>query len=59
MLEKLREILKGKKTYLVGLSVIIAQVIQFIETGQLDYNLLVTAFMGMFIRAGVSKVNEI
>ena len=57
MLETIREFLKGKKTYLAGLAVIVAQIIQFVETGQLDWNLLATAIMGMFIRAGVEKVN--
>jgi len=55
---KILEWLKGKKTYIVGISTIMAAVASYvtdtIETGEM-IKLIVAAIMAMTIRAGVTK----
>jgi len=55
MFEKIREWLAGKKTYITGIITILGCIVAWIDGGELNWNLIVTALMGMFIRAGISK----
>ena len=54
-MNKLKEFLQGKKTYLAGIATILSCIIAWVNGANLDWNLIITALMGMFIRAGVSK----
>ena len=61
MIEKIRNILSGGKTYLVCLSAILVAVIAFIN-GELEVGQLITAIYaaitGMTLRAGIAKNNS-
>ena len=58
MIEKIRKSLEGKKTYLTGLATILGCIIAWINSGELNMNLIITALLGMFIRAGVTTVEK-
>ena len=55
---KIREWLKGRKTYLVAISAIVAAIASYvtgtIEVGEM-IKLIVAAIMAMTIRAGITK----
>jgi len=55
MMTQIREYLKGKKTYLTGIATILGCIIAWVNGAELNMNLIITALIGMFIRAGVSK----
>ena len=57
MLDKIREALSGKKTYLVAVSMIIAAVIEYAADGDLGklINSVLIALGGISLRAGVAK----
>jgi len=55
MMNQIREYLKGKKTYLTGIATILGCIIAWVNGAELNMNLIITALIGMFIRAGVSK----
>ncbi len=55
MLDKIRQVLAGKKTYLVGIVTIIGVLITWVETGELNWNLLMTTILAMTLRAGIAK----
>ncbi len=54
-MNKVREWLSGKKTYITGIITVLGCLVAWIEGGDLNWNLIITAIMGMFIRAGVAK----
>jgi hypothetical protein len=60
-MNKIRLYLQGKKTYVVGIGAIVAAVVAWI-TGNMDQTqaieAIAAALMGMFIRAGVAKVEQ-
>lgn len=61
MLENMRNKLKNKKTYLVGISAIIGAVIAWLNNA-IDTNklieLVVEAILAMTLRAGIAKVDN-
>lgn len=60
MLEKLKDLLSGKKTYLIGLGAILTALVAY-SSGDLSIvqlvQSIVAAVMAMTIRAGVTKSN--
>ena len=57
-MDKILTFLKGKKTYLVGIIAVLGILVVWIDTGVLNWNALLTAILGMTVRAGISKINN-
>ncbi|HPM84097.1 MAG TPA: hypothetical protein PLF81_25510 [Candidatus Anammoximicrobium sp.] len=60
-MDKIRQFLQGKKTYVVGIGAIAAAVVAWVN-GSLDnahaIEAIIAALMGMFIRAGVNTAAQ-
>ena len=57
MIEKIREALMGKKTYLIAAAAIIASLIAFSEGADVSTTVqqIITAILAVTIRAGITK----
>ncbi len=54
-MNELRTFLQGKKTYLAALGGIIAVITEWVNTGNINYELLLISILGMTGRAALKK----